>query len=204
MTRHLTADANAISRQAYEQALRLGHPYLGGEHFLLALAATDQPAGAVLREHDVTPGRVEAEIVRLAGGGPVDGTVGDLARGALAEVGVHLQTLPAMAEASFGRATLTRAARAAHREPGRFDLRPRSGAGRNGAFLPHGPGVSQALVGAWRTAQIRPATEAAGVEDVALGILAMREGLVPPILSALGVTRPALTAAIRDRYQPTR
>jgi ATP-dependent Clp protease ATP-binding subunit ClpA len=80
MTRHLTADANAISRQAYEQALRLGHPYLGGEHFLLALAAADQPAGAVLREHGVTPGRVEAEIVRLAGGGPVNGTVGDLDR----------------------------------------------------------------------------------------------------------------------------
>jgi hypothetical protein len=200
MTRHLTADADAISRQAYEQALWLGHPYLGGEHFLLALAAADQPAGAVLREHDVTPGRVEAEIVRLAGGG----LFGDLDRGALAEAGVDLETLPALAEASFGRATLTRAARAAHREPGRFDLRPRSGAGRNGAFLPHGPGVSQALVGAWRTAQLRPATGAAGVEDVALGILAMREGLVPPILSALGATRSALTAAIRDRYQPTR
>ena len=200
MTRHLTADADAISRQAYEQALRLGHPYLGGEHFLLALAAADQPAGAVLREHGVTPGRVEAEIMRLAGGG----LFGDLDRRALAEVGVDLETLPALAEASFGPAALTRTARAVHREPGRFDLRPRSGGGRNGAFLPHGPGVSQALVGAWRTAQLRPATEAAGVEDVALGILAMREGLVPPILSALGVTRPVLSAAIRDRYQPTR
>jgi ClpA/ClpB-like protein len=61
MTGHMTADAIAIGMRAYENAIRLGHPYLGGEHFLLALAAAVQPAGAVLREHGATPGRVEAE-----------------------------------------------------------------------------------------------------------------------------------------------
>jgi hypothetical protein len=54
MTRYMTADANAIARRAYDNAIRLGHPYLGGEHFLLALAAAAQPAGAVLREHGAT------------------------------------------------------------------------------------------------------------------------------------------------------
>ena len=63
MTRHFNEDADAIVVQAYEHAIRVGHPYLGGEHLLLALA----PVGAVLREHGVTPGRVEAEIVRLSG-----------------------------------------------------------------------------------------------------------------------------------------
>ena len=60
MTRTFDEDANAIVVQAYQHATRLGHPYLGGEHLLLALAAVGQPAGAVLREHGVTPGRVEA------------------------------------------------------------------------------------------------------------------------------------------------
>ncbi len=43
MTRTFTEDADAIVVQAYEHAVRLGHPYLGGEHLLLALAAADQP-----------------------------------------------------------------------------------------------------------------------------------------------------------------
>ena len=51
MPRYLTPDAGAITEQGCEHALRLRHPYLGGEHFLLALGAADQPAGAVLREH---------------------------------------------------------------------------------------------------------------------------------------------------------
>jgi hypothetical protein len=38
-----------------------------------------------------------------------------------------------------------------------------------------------------------------GTEHVALAILAMNDGLVPPILSALGVSAPALRAAILDR-----
>jgi hypothetical protein len=196
MTRHLTEDAAAITLGAFDQAVRLGHPYLGGEHLLLVLAAAGQPAGAVLREHGVTPGRVEAEIVRHAGGG----LFGDLDRGALATVGVDVDAVRARTEASFGPEALTRAARATHRQPSRFDLRPRSGAERDGDFLPHGPGAMQALLGARPEAQARHATEPADVEDLALGILAISEGLVPPILSALGVSGPALAIAILDRY----
>ncbi|MGH3122164.1 MAG: Clp protease N-terminal domain-containing protein, partial [Streptosporangiaceae bacterium] len=195
MTRHLTEDANAIAKQACEHAIRLGHPYLGGEHFLLALAAAGQPAGAVLREQGVTPGRVEAEIVRLSGGG----LFGDLDRGALATVGVDVDAVRATTEASFGREALTRAGRAAHRKPPRFDLRPRSGAWPDGVFLPHGPGAGQALTSATRQARARYATQPAGVEDLALGTLAISEGLVPPILSALGVSGPALSTAILGR-----
>lgn len=195
MTRNLTADALVVSMQAYEHAVRLGHPYLGGEHFLLALAAADQPAGAVLREHGVTPGRVEAEIVRLAGGG----LFGDLDRAALATAGVDVDAVHAAAEASFGRATLILAARAVHRQPGRFDPRPRSGAGRPGAFLPHGPGAMQALLGALREARVRGATEPAGAGDLVLGVLAVSEGLVPLILPALGVSASALSIAVMDR-----
>ena len=198
MTRNFTEDANAIVVQAYEHATRLGHPYLGGEHLLLALAAAGQPAGAVLREHGVTPERVEAEIARLSGGG----LFGDLDRGALAAVGVDIDAVRATTEASFGQEALTRAARAVHRKPRWFDPRRVAFVGRDGAFLPLGPGAGQALLGARREAQARGATQPSVVEDLALGILAVTEALVPPVLSALGVSGPALSTAILDRCHP--
>jgi ClpA/ClpB-like protein len=40
-----------------------------------------------------------------------------------------------------------------------------------------------------------------GVEHVALALTTVASGLVPPILSAAGVTAPALRAAILDRYR---
>jgi hypothetical protein len=192
MTRNFAEDANAIVVQAYEHAIRLGHPYLGGEHLLLALAAS-QPLGGVLREHGVTPERVEAEIVRLSGGG----LFGDLDRDALATVGVDIDAVRAATEASFGQKALARAARAVHRKPRWFDPRPVAFVGRDGAFLPLGLGAGQALQGARREAQAQPAV----VGDLALGILAVSEGPVPPILSALGTSGPDLSTAILDRYR---
>ena len=198
MTRNFTEDANAIVVRAYEHATRLGHPYLGGEHLLLALAAAGQPAGAVLREHGVTPERTEAEIVPLSGGG----LFGDLDRGALATVGVDIDAVRATTEASFGQEALTRAARAVYRKPRWFNPRRRAFVGRDGAFLPLGPGADQALISARRAAQARHAAQPAGVADLALGILAVSEGLVPPVLTALGVSGPALSTAVLDRYRP--
>jgi hypothetical protein len=198
VTRHFNEDANAIVVQAYEHAIRLGHPYLGGEHLLLALAATGQPAGAVLREHGVTPERAEAEIVPLSGGG----LFGDLDRDALAMVGVDIDAVRATTEAAFGQEALTRAARAVHRKPRWFDPRRAAFAGRDGAFLPLGPGAGQAFLAARREARARPAAQPASVEDLALGILAITEGLVPPILSRLGVPGQVLSAAILDRGRP--
>jgi hypothetical protein len=108
----------------------------------------------------------------------------------------------AATEASFGPATLARAARDVHAGPGRFSPRRRSGATRgDGVFLPHGPGVNQALVGARREAAARHAAQA-DVEHLALAILAVSEGLVPSVLSRLGTPGPALSTAILDRYPP--
>jgi hypothetical protein len=194
MSRNFAEDANAIVVQAYEHATRLGHPYLGGEHLLLALAGR-QPAGGVLREHGVTPERVEAEIVRLSGGG----LFGDLDRGALATVGVDIDAVRATTEAAFGREALTRAARAVYRKRRWFDPRRAAFVGRDGAFLPLGPGAGQALLAARREAQARPAARPSSAGDLALGILAVSEGLVPSVLSALGASGPALSAAILDR-----
>jgi ATP-dependent Clp protease ATP-binding subunit ClpA len=40
-----------------------------------------------------------------------------------------------------------------------------------------------------------------GVEHLTLALLAMDQGAVPPILSALGASPPTLRAAILDRYR---
>jgi ATP-dependent Clp protease ATP-binding subunit ClpA len=75
-----TPEAVAILTLALEHSGRLGHRYIGGEHLLLALVSSGQPAGALLSERGVTPRRVEEEIVRLAGHGAGAG----LAHGPLA------------------------------------------------------------------------------------------------------------------------
>ena len=82
-----TPEALAILTLALEHSGRLGHRYIGGEHLLLALVSSGQPAGAVLREHGVTPQRVEEEIVRRAGHGAGAGLFGSLDRDALAAMG---------------------------------------------------------------------------------------------------------------------
>jgi Clp amino terminal domain, pathogenicity island component len=195
MAGRLTTDARAVAICAYEHAIRLGHRHLGGEHFLLALAAADRPAGAALRGYGVTPERVEGEIVRLAG----DSLFGGLDQDALASIGIDVGAVRTKIEASFGPGALTRAV---HREPRPARLNPRrmSGAERDGVFLPHGPDVEQSLRNALGAAQARPGTQIS-VEYLALGLLAVSEGLVPPILSALGVPAPGLRCAILDRYR---
>jgi ATP-dependent Clp protease ATP-binding subunit ClpA len=136
----LTPGARAIHRGAFEHAIRLGHPYLGSEHILLALAGADHPAGAALRAHGVTPDRVEEQIVRLSG----NGLFSDLDRDALAAVGIDVETVSDHVTRSLGPEALHRASRAAfpERRVRWWDPR-RTGPGMhvNGVFLPMRPGA---------------------------------------------------------------
>src|SRR5581483_1942673 len=93
---HLDPEARAVAMRGYDHAIRLRHRYLGGEHFLLALAEAGTPAGAMLREHGLTPDRVEAQLVRLAGAG----LFGDLDRAALAAAGIDVDAVRSRIEAS--------------------------------------------------------------------------------------------------------
>ncbi len=190
----MNRELGRICAQAYGHATRLGCPFLGAEHFLLALAAADHPAAEVLREHGVTPQGVEAEVIRLAGAG----LFADLDADALAVVGIDVDAVRSAAEASFSPGALTRAASPGWRRRSRFDPRRRSGATRAGVFLPHGPMVNQALVGA-RGAARADGADQADVEHFALALLAATEGPVPLILSRLGVSGPALRTAILAR-----
>ena len=50
MFERFTVDARTVVVHAQEHARRLGHRYVGCEHFLLAVVSTGEPVGAVLRE----------------------------------------------------------------------------------------------------------------------------------------------------------
>jgi hypothetical protein len=110
-----TPEAFAILTLALEHSGRLGHRYIGGEHLLLALVSSGQPAGALLREHGVTPQRVEEEIVRHAGHGAGAGLFGSLDWDALAAIGIDLGAVRARIESSFEADALAHAGRAVQR-----------------------------------------------------------------------------------------
>lgn len=112
-----TPDARTVVVHAQEHARRLGHRYVGCEHLLLAVVSTGRPAGAVLREHGITPDHVEEEIVHRVGLGGGAGLFGDLDRDALSAIGIDLDAVRARIEASFGAEVLTRAANVVQRGP---------------------------------------------------------------------------------------
>src|SRR5207244_5370329 len=108
-----TDTARHLVVQAQEDARRLGHHYIGCEHLLLAAAAADEPAGAVLRDQGVTLECVEAEILRAVGRGQAADPLGGLDKAALASIGIDLDVVRARIEAVFGPDVLARALPAA-------------------------------------------------------------------------------------------
>ena len=205
--------------QAQEHARRLGHRYIGCEHLLLAAASTGEPAGAALREHGVTPEAVETEIVRLVGLGQAASLFSALDREALASIGIDLDAVQARIEAAFGPDAFTRAAPAACRgnrpawpksPMARCYAAARSAPRRDAALatpgavptghIPFTPRAKKSLEHSLREAKARH-DNYIGVEHLTLALVAMNEGAVPPILSALGTTQATLRAAILDRYR---
>ena len=218
MFESFTAGARAVVVQAQEHARRLGHGYIGCEHLLLAAASAGEPAAAALREHGVTPERVEAEIVRLIGLGQAAGLFSALDRDALASIGIDIDAVRAQIEAAFGPGALTRAApgpcrgnRPAAKNPLARLRRSRGAgcgpdavagarpAGRTG-HIPFTPRAKKSLEHSLHEAKARH-DGYIGVEHLTLALVGMDAGAVPPILSALGTTPAALRAAILDRYR---
>jgi ATP-dependent Clp protease ATP-binding subunit ClpA len=199
MPRPFTGDARQVVARASEQARRLGHGFVGGEHLLYGLACSDGEVGAVLRGRGVTPERVEAEFVRLIGqqntaGGSLFDT---LDRDALTAIGIDLDTVRERIEAAFGPAALaadapaprrwrrSRSGRAARRVTGRIPLTRRA---------------RKCLDGSLREAQAHSGGHL-DAQHIALALLAMDDGVPHRILSVIGASAPRLGAEIRDRYR---
>jgi ATP-dependent Clp protease ATP-binding subunit ClpA len=222
MFERFTVDARNAVAQAQEQARRLGHGYIGCEHLLLAAAATGESASTVLREHGVTPEAVETQIVRLVGLGHAADLFSALDSTALASIGIDLDAVRARLEAAFGPDALTLAApracrrgRSARRKYPlarlRRPRRPRrphrpwpdlhaAQANRASGHIPFTPRAKKCLEHSVREAKARQ-DNYVGVEHLTLALVAMKDGAVPPILSALGASPANLRAAILNRYR---
>jgi ATP-dependent Clp protease ATP-binding subunit ClpA len=239
MFERFTDGAREVVVQAQANARRLGHTYIGCEHLLLAAVATGEPASVILRDHGVTPERIEAEILRAIGrgfGGPVD-PLGGLDREALAAIGIDLDVVRSRIEAAFGPDALSRAV-LAHKQAAaracRRGRRPALGKGpvarlmhhrrfraaRRGApagLAPHATAPRLRDPAPGRHIPFTPRAKKSlelslresvamkdgyiGVQHLTLALLAMKDGMVPVILSALGASAASLRAAILDRYR---
>jgi ATP-dependent Clp protease ATP-binding subunit ClpA len=215
MFERFTGDARAAVVQAQKHARRLGHRYIGCEHLLLATASTAEPASAALREHGVTPEGVETEIVRLVGLGRTANLFSASDREALASIGIDLDVVRARIEAAFGPDAFTRRGPSAcgsrpavRKNPVALLRRARRGGHHQHAtpgaapsgHLPFTPRAKKSLELSLREAQARHDSYI-GVEHLTLALVGMKDGAVPPILSALGASQAALRAAILDRYR---
>jgi len=229
MFERFTGTARHVVAQAQADARRLGHNYIGCEHLLLAVAATSEPASAVLRDQGVTPERVEAEILRTTGRGQGAGPLGGLDRQALASIGIDVDAVRARIEAAFGPDALTRALPAAcrsrrpawgkgplaeltrrrRRRRARRDAplpagpprqRPASAGPAPGGHIPFTPRAKKSLELSLREAKALH-DNYIGVQHLTLALLALKDGTVPVILSALGAPAAPLRAAILARYR---
>ena len=228
MFERFTDTARHLVTQAQDDARRLGHGYIGCEHLLLAAAGTGEPAGMVLREHGVTPERIEAEVLRTIGRGQAAGPGGVLDREALAWLGIDLDAVRARIEAVFGPDALTRPPPARQRNRPAWQKGPlaeltrrrhrrrtrRSGPPPAGppdyapllpgppprGHLPFTPRAKKALQLSLREAQALHDNNI-GVQHLTLTLLALPDGTVPVILSALAAPAAPLRAAILARYR---
>ena len=211
MFERFSGEARSAVAQAQEHARRLGHRYIGCEHLLLAAASTAEPASAALREHGVTPAGVETEIVRLVGLGRAANLFSASDREALASIGIDLDVVRARIEATFGPDAFTRGGPDACRSRPAVRKNPvallrrarRSGHHQHPApsgHIPFTPRAKKSLLLSLREAEARH-DNYIGIEHLTLALVGMKDGAVPPILSALGSPQATLRAAILDRYR---
>jgi Clp amino terminal domain, pathogenicity island component len=223
MFERFTASARQIVVRAQSEARQLDHGFIGCEHLLLALLAADEPAANVLRENELTPERVRAEVIRMMGAAqparPAD-LLNVLDREALAAIGIDFDVVRSRIEATFGPGALTRATpsprwnrrrglRSRLRRPAR-NARLLPVIGRNGELLdvppvrrghiPFTPRAKKAIEISLREA-LALGDNYIGAQHIALALLGMSNGAVPPILSALGLSAAPLRAAILERYR---
>ena len=193
MPERFTGDARQVVLRASEQARRLGHGFIGGEHLLYGLASADGEVGAVLRGRGVTPERVEAEFVRLIGPENISGgsLFDTLDRDALSTLGIDLDTVRERIETAFGTAALASDPPAARRWR-------RSRSRHVTGQLPLTRRARKCLESSLREAQAHSGGHL-GTEHIALALLAMDNGVPHRILSVIGASAPRLGAEIRDR-----
>jgi ATP-dependent Clp protease ATP-binding subunit ClpA len=170
-----TPQARQVILVSQDEAISLGHDFIGTEHLLLGLVTvTDGLAGQVLAEHGATVERTRSEAVRLLAGAGVTGTGGRDATEALATIGIDVAEIRRRADDTFG--------------PGRFTFPRPAYTDLAKKALELSVGEAQAL-----------GCDYIGTEHVLLGLLAGNEGLAPQALSSAGIDPAGLRRAVLAR-----
>lgn len=191
MDRPFDEATRRIVLRAQQRARELGHRGIGCEHLLFAIAESPDPAGAVLREHGLTPAHVTEQTRRLLTG---TATVFDvLDADALATLGIDLGTVRRAVESSFGSEALRPAVPRLRRQW----FRPRRTRPRRG-HLPVTGRALRCLDTAAHEAS-RGGGTAVDATALAVAVITADGGLVPKIVNTSGVPAATLRSAILER-----
>jgi ATP-dependent Clp protease ATP-binding subunit ClpA len=171
MFERFTKEARAAVVGAQEEARRLHHRFIGTEHLLLAILETGEGAGAqALRDRGVDAADLRHRIV-----GIVDPGGDDLDSAALATLGIDLDEVRRVTEASFG--------------PGALDARGRKPS-RPG-HIPFSKRGKKVLELSLREA-VRLGHNHIGTGHMVLGLIREGEGVAPLVLTNAGIDLTAL------------
>jgi ATP-dependent Clp protease ATP-binding subunit ClpC len=158
-----------------DEAISLGHDFIGTEHLLLGLIGVREGiAGQILSERGVTADRVRGQAVRMLEAAGVPATGARAATEALASIGIDVDEIRRRAEENFG--------------PGRFYF-PRP------AYTPE---AKKALQYTLREA-VALGHDDIGTEHMLLGLIAAGEGVGFRALDALDVDPAALRESVLAR-----
>lgn len=158
-----------------DEAIALGHDFIGTEHVLLGLIGTDRSTAAgVLREQGVELTRARAETVRIVEADGITATGGQPAKDALSSIGIDVEEIRRRADNTFG--------------PGAFQY-PRP------AYTTDAKKALELTLSEAREL----GHEKFGTEHILLGMLAAGEGRGLDVLAALGVDLGGLRRAVLAR-----
>ncbi|MGI5339396.1 Clp protease N-terminal domain-containing protein [Streptomyces sp. CA-181903] len=176
---HFTDPGKQAVVTAQDQAVDLGHDFVGTEHLLLGLlGTTGGGAGAVLTGCGVDLPRARERVVRLRQADGTPATGGQEAKDALAGLGIDADEIRRRADDSFG--------------AGAFRF-PRPAYTEN---------AKKALTAAVHEAQALR-HDRIGTEHVLLGLLAVDEGTALKVLAALGVEITVIRPTVLDALDRT-
>lgn len=179
MFERFTHQAREVVVQAQAEARWMHHTHLGQEHLMLGvLSQPDAPGAATLVRLGVTADRVRREVEQQVGTPDLSAADAD----ALQTLGIDLDEVKRRVEETFGPGALDppRRARRGWLPWRRRDCDPPTD------HIPFTPRAKHALEYALRQAVARKERHI-GVEHVALGLLAFKEGVAVDLLQRLGV-----------------
>jgi ATP-dependent Clp protease ATP-binding subunit ClpA len=171
MFERFTDEARLVVRQAQEEARRLHHQVIGTEHLLLALAAGGEgPGTRALLDRGLDAPDLRRRVVGIVGP-----SGDDLDPDALATLGIDLEEVRRVTEASFG--------------PGALDARGRKPA--PSGHIPFSKRAKKVLELSLREA-LRLGHNYIGSGHILLGLIREGEGVAAKVLVEAGVDLPGL------------